>query len=91
MSIADQLRDKLNKQLAAVDEHLNAAQAEARARKAQAEADAAGAELEEELLAKVNQLKGKLAEGQVYLQELAEAGDEKADEIKARITDFFDD
>ncbi len=91
MSIADQLREKLAKQLAAADEHLNAAQAEAKARKAQAEADVASAELEEELLGKINELKERIAEGQAYLQELVDAGDEKAEELRARILDFFDD
>ena len=91
MGLADQIRDKLNKQLAAVDERLNAAQAEARARKAEAEAEAAGAELEEELLGRVNELKEKLVEGQAYLKELADAGDDKAEEIMAKIADFFDD
>ena len=91
MSIADQLREKLAKQLAAADERLNAAQAQAKARKAQAEADAASAELEEELLGRINELKDKIAEGQTYLQELVDAGDDKAEEIRARIADFFED
>lgn len=91
MSIAEQLREKLAKQLAAADERLNAAQAEAKAKKAEAEADVAGAELEEELLGRVNQLKEKLVEGKAYLEELADASDDRVDEIKARISDYFDD
>ncbi len=90
MSLIDLLREKVEKQVAAVDEQLQAAEAEARAKKARAEADVAGAELEEELLGRVNELKDKLAQGQAYLQELADAGDDKIDEIKDRISRFFD-
>lgn len=90
MGITDLLRDKVEKQLAAMNERLEAAEAEARARKAEAEADAAGAELQEELLSKVNDLKDRIAEGQAYLVELADAGDEKAEEIRAKIASFFD-
>jgi hypothetical protein len=82
MSITDLLREKIERQLTAMDQRLEAAEAEARARKAQAEADVAGAELEEELLSKVNDIKGRIAEGQAYLKELADAGDEKAEEIR---------
>ena len=90
MGIKDLLRDKVEKQLAAMNERLEAAEAEARARKARAEADAAGAELQEELLAKVNDLKDRIAEGQAYLAELADAGDEKAEEIRGKIARLFD-
>ena len=57
---------------------------------AQAEADAAGAELEQQFLTEVNDIKAKMAEGQAYLQELAETGEDKADEIKSKIASFFD-
>ena len=90
MSLIDLLREKVEKQVAAVDEQLQAAQAEAKARKARAEADVAGAELEEELLARVNDLKDRLAQGQEFLKELTEAGDEKVDELKERMARFFD-
>lgn len=90
MSITDLLKDKLEKQLNALNEKLEAAEAEAKARKAAAEADAAGAELEQELLGRVNELKERLIEGQAYLEELADAGEEKAGDIKARISNFFD-
>ncbi len=90
MSLIDLLREKVEKQVAAVDEQLQAAEAEARAKKARAEADVAGAELEEELLGRVNELKDKLAQGQAYLQELADAGDDKIDEMKDRISRLFD-
>jgi hypothetical protein len=90
MGLIDLLREKVEKQMAALDEELQAAEAEAKARKARAEAEVAGAELEQELLSRVNELKEQLAEGQAYLKELADAGDEKADEIKARIARFFE-
>lgn len=90
MGITDLLRDKIEKQLAAMDERLEAAEAEAKARKAQAEADAAGAELQEELLGKVNDLKDRIARGQAYLAELADAGDEKAEDIRRKISRLLD-
>lgn len=89
MSLIDLMKQKVEKQLAAYDEQLEAAEAEAKARKAKAEADVAGAELEQQLLERVNDLKQKMAEGQVYLKELADAGDDKAEDIKAKIAKFF--
>ena len=90
MSLIDLLKEKLEKQLVAYDEKLEAAQAKARARKAEAEASAAGAELEEQFLTEVNAIKDKMAEGQVYLKELSEVGEDKAEEIKSKIASFFD-
>jgi len=84
------LKEKVEKQLAAYDEQLEAAQAKAKAKKARAEADVAGAELEQQFLTEVNDIKDKMAEGQAYLQELAEAGEEKAEEIKSKVASFFD-
>ena len=89
MSLIDLLKEKVEKQMAAYDVQLEAAQAKAKAKKAKAESDAAGAELEQQFLAEVNDIKGKMAEGQAYLQELADAGEDKADEIKSKITSFF--
>tara|TARA_R110001592_G_scaffold363396_2_gene687786 strand:+ start:222261 stop:222533 length:273 start_codon:yes stop_codon:yes gene_type:complete len=90
MSLIDLLKEKLEKQLAAYDEKLEAAQAKAKARKAEAEANVAGAELEEQLLMEVNAIKDKMAEGQAYLKELGEAGEDKAEEIKSKVSRFFD-
>jgi hypothetical protein len=84
------LKEKVEKRLSALNEQLEAAEAEAKAKKAKAEADAVDAELEQELYAKVNDLKEKLAEGQVYLQDLADAGEDKAEQLKASINRFFD-
>ena len=89
MSLIDLLKEKVEKQMAAYDVQLEAAQAKAKAKKAKAESDAAGAELEQQFLTEVNDIKDKMAEGRAYLQELAEAGDDKADEIKSKITSFF--
>jgi len=89
VSLIDLLKEKVEKQMAAYDVQLEAAQAKAKAKKAKAESDAAGAELEQQFLAEVNDIKGKMAEGQAYLQELADAGEDKADEIKSKITSFF--
>jgi hypothetical protein len=90
VSLIDLLKEKIDKQLAAYDEQLEAAEAEAKAKKAQAEASVAGAELEQQLLIRVNEIKDKMAEGRAYLKELSEAGDDKAEEIKARIARLFD-
>jgi hypothetical protein len=90
VSITDLLKEKIEKQLSALNEQLEAAEADAKAKKAAAEADAAGAELQKELLSRVNDLKDKLVEGQAYLAELADAGDEKSQQIKAKIATFFD-
>lgn len=68
MSLIDLMKEKVEKQLAAYDEQLEAAQAKAKAKKAQAEADAAGADLEEQFLTQVNNIKDKMAEGQAYLK-----------------------
>ena len=90
MSITVLLKEKVEKQLNALNEQLEAAEADAKAKKAIAEANAAGAELQKELLGKVNDLKDKLIEGQAYLAELADAGDEKSQQIKDKIAKFFD-
>ncbi|MEH6581480.1 MAG: hypothetical protein V7754_06050 [Halioglobus sp.] len=90
MSLIELLKENVGKRLAAYDEQLEAAQAKAKARKARAEADVAGAELEQQLLTEINDIKNKMAEGQAYLQELADAGEDKADEIKLKVARFFD-
>jgi len=89
MSLIDLMKQKLEKQLAAYDEQLEAAQAEAKAKKAKVESDVADAELEQQLLTQVNELKDKVAEGHAYLKELADAGDDKVDELKAKLSKFF--
>lgn len=90
MDLIDLLKEKVEKKLAAYGEELAAAEAGARAKKAKAEADVAGAEFEQQLLIRVNDIKDKIVEGQAYLQELAEAGDEKVEEIKTKVASFFD-
>lgn len=90
MSLIDLLKEKIERQLAAYDEQLEAAQARAKADKARAQADVAGAELEEQFLVQVNELKDKVAEGREYLKELSDASESKAQEIKARVARFLD-
>jgi hypothetical protein len=90
MSLIVLLKEKVEKQIAAYDQQLEAAQAKAKAKKAKAEADVAGADLEEQLLSQVNDIKDKMAEGQAYLKELADAGEDKAEEIKAKAASFFE-
>ncbi len=90
MSLIDLLKEKVEKQMAAYDEQLKAAEAKAKAKKAQAEADVAGAELEEKFLTQVNDIKDKMAEGQTYLKELADAGEDKAEELKVKAASFFE-
>ena len=90
MSLIDLLKEKIEKQLAAYDEQLEAAQARAKSKKANAEADVAGAELEQQFLAEVNEIKDKMAEGRAYLQELADAGEDKAERMKSKLAGFFD-
>ena len=90
MSLIDLLKETVEKQMAEYNEQLEAAQAKAKAKKAQAEADVAGADLEEQFLSQVNDIKDKMAEGQAYLKELADAGEDKAEEIKAKAASFFE-
>jgi hypothetical protein len=90
MSLIDLLKEKVEKQMAAYGEQLDAAQAKAKAKKAQAEADVAGADLEEQFLTQVNDIKDKMTEGQAYLKELAETTEDKAEEIKAKASSFFE-
>lgn len=90
MSLIDLLREKIERQMAAYDEQLEAAQAKAKAKKAQAQADVADAELEQQLLQDINDIKEKLAQGRGYLQELAEAGEDKAEAIRSKISSFLD-
>ncbi len=89
MSLIDQIKEKIEKQMAAYDEQLEAAQAKAKAKKAQAQADAAGADLEEQVLTQINDIKDKMAEGRAHLKDLADAGEDKAEEIKAKAASFF--
>ena len=90
MSLVALLKQKIEKQMAAYDQQLEAAEAKARAKKAKAEADVAGADLEEQLLTQVNEIKDKMAEGKAYLQELSDAGEDKAEELKGKVSRFFE-
>ena len=51
---------------------------------AKAELDAADAQLEQDLLGKVSELKDKIAEGRNYLEELLGGDDDKAEEVEKK-------
>lgn len=90
MALTDLLKEKLEKQLTSWDAELEAAQAKAKARQAEAEAEAADAELDEAIWSRVNELKDKLADGRRYLADLADAGEDKAEQVKAKVAALFD-
>ena len=90
MSLTTLLKEQLEKRIASWNTQIEAAEAKAKARRADAEADAAQAELEQELWRGIGELKQKVSDGQAFLAELAEAGEEKADEIKAKLRDLLD-
>jgi len=84
MSLAELLKEKIEKQLDSWNADLEAAEVKARAKEKKAELDAADAQFEQELLGKISDLKDKISEGRGYLAELLEAADEKAEEIKEK-------
>jgi hypothetical protein len=84
MGLTDLLKDKIEKQLDSWSADLDAAEKKARAKEAKAELDAADAQLEQDMLGKVSELKDKIAEGRSYLQELLGGGDDKAEEIEKK-------
>ena len=89
MDLRRLLSEKIEKQIESWNAEIEAREAKARARHAEAEAEAADAELEKELWARVNELKEKVKQGRRYLDELVDAGDEKLERIKARVSDLF--
>lgn len=90
MALTKLLKEQLEKRIASWNTQIDAAEATAKARQAEAEADAAGAETEQELWHSVKEMKQKVSEGQAFLAELAEAGEDKADQLKARLRDLLD-
>lgn len=84
MSLAELLKEKIEKQLDSWNADLEAAEVKARAKEKKAELDAADAQFEQELLGKISDLKDKISEGRGYLAELLETADEKAEEIKEK-------
>ena len=90
MSLTELLKEQVEKRIASWNTQLEAAEAKAKARQAEAEADAAEAELEQELWSSIKDMKQKVSEGQAFLAELAEAGEDKAEQLKARLREFLD-
>lgn len=89
MDLRKLLTDKIQKQLDSWNAEIDASEAKAKARYAQAEAEAADAELEKELWARVNELKKKVQSGREYLDDLKDAGAEKTEQIKRKVSDFL--
>jgi hypothetical protein len=85
MSLADLLREQLEKRIESWNSQIDAAEAKARARQAEAEADASSAELEQELWARAQSLRERVNEGRAYLDELAQAGEDKTEQLKAKL------
>jgi len=90
MELSKLLKEKIEKQISSWDAEIEAAESKAKARHAEAESDAAEAELETELWGRVKDLREKASQGRKYLAELADAGEDKAGEMKAKIASFFD-
>ncbi len=90
MSLADLLREQLEKRIESWNSQIDAAEAKAKARQAKAEADASSAELEQELWAKAQDLRDKVNQGRAFLDELADAGEAHAEQLKAKLRQLLD-
>jgi hypothetical protein len=90
MDLATRLREKLEKKIDSWNAELEAAEAKARARQAKAESEAADAELESELWGRVKELRERVREGRATLEQLADAGEDRARQIRSKIAKFFD-
>lgn len=90
MSLAEMLREQLEKRIESWNTQIDAAEAKAKARQAAAEADASSAEIEQELWAKAQDLREKVNEGKAYLDELAQAGEDKTEQLKAKLRSLLD-
>lgn len=90
MSLAELLREQLEKRIESWNTQIDAAEAKARARHAAAEADAASAELEQEMWNRAQDLREKVRQGRDYLDELARAGEDRAEQLKARLRELLD-
>jgi hypothetical protein len=84
MSLTDLLKDKIEKQLDSWGADLDAAEKKAKAKEAKADLDAADAQLEQDILGKVSELKDKISEGRNYLEELLGGDDDKAEEVEKK-------
>lgn len=84
MSLADLMKEKIEKQLDSWGADLEAAESKAKAKEAKAEKDAADAQFEKELLGKIGDLKDKISEGRAYLEELLGGDDDTAEKVKSK-------
>ena len=84
MSLADLMKEKIEKQLDSWSADLEAAESKAKAKEAKAEKDAADAQLEKEILGKIGDLKDKISEGRAYLEELLGGDDDTAEKVKSK-------
>ena len=90
MSLADLLREQLEKRIESWNSQIDAAEAKAKARQAKAEADASSAVLEQELWAKAQDLRDKVNQGRAFLDELADAGEARTEQLKAKLRKLLD-
>ena len=90
MALRTLLKEKIEKQITSWNAEIEAAESKARARQAHAEAEAADAELEKELWGRVKELRAKVRQGRDYLADLADASEETAERIKAKLASLFD-
>jgi len=90
MALIELLKEQVEKRIESWNTQIDAAEAKARARQAAAEADASSAELEQELWAKAQDLRQKVDEGRAFLDELARAGEDRAEQLKAKLRKLLD-
>ncbi len=90
MDLSKLLKDKIEKQLDSWNAELEASEAKAKARLAGAQADAADAELDKEVWGRINDLKDKVAQGREYLADLKDAGGDKAEQLKKKVSALLD-
>jgi hypothetical protein len=90
MDLGTNLKEKLERKIDSWNAELEAAEAKAKARQARAESEAADAELETQLWGRVKALRERVRQGRAMLEQLADAGEDKAREIKAKVARLFD-
>ena len=86
VSITSLLKEKIEKKIDSWSADLEAAEVKAKAKEAKAESDVADAQLEQEVLGKIGELKDKIAEARNYLDELLDAGDDRARELEEKVS-----
>jgi hypothetical protein len=84
------LKEKIERKIDSWNAEIEAAEATARARQEKAQSEAADAEFESELWGRVKELRDRVSRGRKYLEDLTDAGEEKAAQIKAKIAGLLD-